>query len=119
MSNLPSHALDVIIGEGVVDALALYHLDKTGWTHCVLMEKNEVTAGSNWHGAGDVPTFSSSWSIMNMQRYSDSLYRALGAQVGYPMNYHVSGSIRLGHSKQRLQEFKRVVGMGRYQGMDL
>jgi dimethylglycine dehydrogenase len=35
------------------------------------------------------------------------------------MNYHVTGSVRLGHSKERLQEFKRVVGMGRYQGMDL
>ncbi|MGQ3281426.1 MAG: FAD-dependent oxidoreductase, partial [Shinella sp.] len=48
-----------------------------------------------------------------------SLYRELGDLVDYPMNYHVTGSIRLGHSKERLQEFKRVVGMGRYQGMDL
>ena len=39
--------------------------------------------------------------------------------VDYPMNYHVTGSVRLGHSRERLQEFKRVVGMGRYQGMDL
>ena len=44
---------------------------------------------------------------------------AMGALVDYPMNYHVTGSIRLGHSKERLQEFKRVVGMGRYQGMAL
>ena len=100
-------------------ASALYHLAKAGWTDCVLLEKNELTAGSTWHAAGNVPTFSSSWSLMNMQRYSASLYRELGALVDYPMNYHVTGSIRLGHSKERLQEFKRVVGMGRYQGMDL
>jgi len=102
-----------------VGASALYHLAKAGWTDCVLLEKNELTAGSTWHAAGNVPTFSSSWSIMNMQRYSASLYRELGDLVDYPMNYHVTGSIRLGHSKERLQEFKRVVGMGRYQGMDL
>ncbi|MCR6500044.1 FAD-dependent oxidoreductase [Shinella sp. CPCC 101442] len=119
MSGLPSHARVVIIGGGAVGASALYHLAKAGWTDCVLLEKNELTAGSTWHAAGNVPTFSSSWSIMNMQRYSASLYRELGALVDYPMNYHVTGSIRLGHSKQRLQEFKRVVGMGRYQGMDL
>ncbi len=119
MSALPSHARVVIIGGGAVGASALYHLAKAGWTDCVLLEKNELTAGSTWHAAGNVPTFSSSWSIMNMQRYSASLYRELGALVDYPMNYHVTGSIRLGHSKQRLQEFKRVVGMGRYQGMDL
>ncbi len=100
-------------------ASALYHLAKAGWTDCVLLEKNELTAGSTWHAAGNVPTFSSSWSLMNMQRYSASLYRELGELVDYPMNYHVTGSIRLGHSKERLQEFKRVVGMGRYQGMDL
>ena len=119
MSELPSTARVVIIGGGAVGASSLYHLAKAGWTDCILLEKNELTAGSTWHAAGNVPTFSSSWSLMNMQRYSAELYRGLGAEVDYPMNYHVTGSIRLGHSKERLQEFKRVVGMGRYQGMEL
>ncbi|MFZ7090008.1 GcvT family protein [Primorskyibacter sp. 2E233] len=119
MSEIPNSARVVIIGGGVVGASCLYHLAKAGWTDCVLLEKNELTAGSTWHAAGNVPTFSSSWSIMNMQRYSAELYRALGAAVDYPMNYHVTGSIRLGHSRERLQEFQRVAGMGRYQGMDL
>jgi dimethylglycine dehydrogenase len=56
---------------------------------------------------------------MNMQRYSLSLYRRLAEEVDYPMNYHVTGSIRLAHSKERMQEFARAMGMGRYQGMDL
>jgi dimethylglycine dehydrogenase len=119
MSELPSTARVVIIGGGAVGASSLYHLAKAGWTDCLLLEKNELTAGSTWHAAGNVPTFSSSWSLMNMQRYSAELYRTLGQDVDYPMNYHVTGSIRLGHSKERLQEFKRVVGMGRYQGMEL
>jgi dimethylglycine dehydrogenase len=109
----------VIIGGGAVGASALYHLALAGWTDAVLLEKNELTAGSTWHAAGNVPTFSASWSIMNMQRYSAELYRGLGAAVDYPMNYHVTGSVRLGHSPERLDEFRRVVGMGRYQGMEL
>ncbi|MBE2274897.1 MAG: FAD-dependent oxidoreductase [Rhodobacteraceae bacterium] len=108
-----------IIGGGAVGVSALYHLAKAGWSDCILLEKNELTAGSTWHAAGNVPTFSASWSIMNMQRYSAGLYRGLGAAVGYPMNYHVTGSVRLGHSDERLAEFRRVAGMGRYQGMDL
>jgi dimethylglycine dehydrogenase len=119
MADFPTSARVVIIGGGAVGASSLYHLCKAGWTDCVLLEKNELTAGSTWHAAGNVPTFSSSWSIMNMQRYSASLYRGLGAEVDYPMNYHVTGSVRLGHSRERLQEFQKVVGMGRYQGMDL
>jgi dimethylglycine dehydrogenase len=55
---------------------------------------------------------------MNMQRYSTELYRGLAEAVDYPMNYHVTGSIRLAHSKERMQEFERARGMGRYQGMD-
>ena len=119
MSDFPKRARVVIIGGGVVGVSSLYHLAKAGWNDCVLLEKNELTAGSTWHAAGNVPTFSSSWSIMNMQRYSAELYRTLGAAVDYPMNYNVTGSIRLAHSAERLQEFERVVGMGRYQGMDL
>ena len=119
MADFPTTARVVIIGGGAVGVSCLYHLARAGWTDCVLLEKNELTAGSTWHAAGNVPTFSSSWSIMNMQRYSANLYRGLGAEVDYPMNYNVTGSLRLGHSRERLLEFQRVAGMGRYQGMDL
>ena len=119
MSDFPTSARVVIIGGGAVGVSALYHLAKAGWTDCVLLEKNELTAGSTWHAAGNCPSFSTSWAVMNMQRYSLSLYRSLAAEVDYPMNYHVTGSIRLGHSKQRMQEFERARSMGRVQGMAL
>jgi len=119
MGTVSAQARVVIIGGGVVGVSSLYHLAKAGWTDCILLEKNELTAGSTWHAAGNVPTFSTSWSLMNMQRYSTELYRGLGQAVGYPMNYHVTGSIRLGHSDERMAEFARARGMGRYQGMAL
>jgi dimethylglycine dehydrogenase len=119
MSGFPTTARVVIIGGGAVGTSSLYHLAKAGWTDCVLLEKNELTAGSTWHAAGNVPTFSTSWSLMNMQRYSTELYRGLGQAVDYPMNYHVTGSVRLAHTKERMQEFARAMGMGRYQGMAL
>ncbi len=119
MADFPTTARVVIIGGGAVGVSSLYHLAKAGWRDCVLLEKNELTAGSTWHAAGNVPTFSTSWSLMNMQRYSTELYRGLGAAVDYPMNYHVTGSIRLAHTKERMQEFARAMGMGRYQGMAL
>jgi len=118
MAELPSTARVVVIGGGAVGASALYHLAKAGWTDCVLLEKNELTAGSTWHAAGNVPTFSTSWSIMNMQRYSTELYRGLADEVDYPMNYHVTGSLRLAHSKERMQEFERARGMAQYQGLN-
>lgn len=119
MSDFPTKARVVIIGGGVVGCSSLYHLAKKGWTDCVLLEKNELTAGSTWHAAGNVPTFSTSWAIMNMQRYSTELYSRLADEVDYPMNYHVSGSIRLAHSKERMQEFERAMSMGLYQGIPM
>ncbi len=119
MADIPTTARAVIIGGGAVGASCLYHLARAGWTDAVLLERNELTAGSTWHAAGNVPTFSTSWSVMNMQRYSTELYARLGAEVDYPMNYHQTGSIRLAHSRERMQEFERARGMGRYQGMDL
>jgi len=119
MADLPGKAKVVVIGGGVVGCSVLYHLAKKGWGECVLLEKSELTAGSTWHAAGNVPTFSTSWAIMNMQRYSTELYARLGDEVDYPMNYHQTGSLRLGHSKERVQEFERACSMGRYQGIDM
>jgi len=119
MSDFPTTARVVIIGGGVVGTSTLYHLAKAGWTDCVLLEKNELTAGSTWHAAGNCPNFSGSWAIMNMQRYGLEMYRTLADDVDYPMNYHVTGSLRLAHSKERMQEFERVSGMGRYQGLEM
>jgi len=119
MADFPTTARVVIIGGGVVGVSTLYHLAKKGWTDCVLLEKNELTAGSTWHAAGNCPSFSTSWAVMNMQRYSLELYKGLAEEVDYPMNYHVTGSIRLAHSKERMQEFARAMGMANYQGLNL
>ncbi|WGI22332.1 FAD-dependent oxidoreductase [Amylibacter sp. IMCC11727] len=119
MSELPTTARVVIIGGGVVGTSTLYHLAKAGWKDCILLEKNELTAGSTWHAAGNVPNFAGSWAVMNMQRYGAAMYRTLGDDVDYPMNYHVTGALRLAHSKERMQEFEKVAGMGRYQGLQM
>ena len=110
MAGFPTSARVVIIGGGAVGVSCLYHLAKSGLTDSIVLEKNELTAGSSWDADGNVPTFSSSWAIMNMQRYSTELYRNLSTEVDYPMNYHVTGSIRLAHTSNRMKEFERARG---------
>ena len=119
MAELPGTARVVIIGGGAVGVSGLYHLALAGWTDCLLLEKNELTAGSTWHAAGNCPHFSTSWAVMQMQRYSLALYRELAERVDYPMNYHVTGSLRLAHSKTRLQEFEQVAAMAHHQGLQM
>ncbi|MEO1193141.1 MAG: FAD-dependent oxidoreductase [Pseudomonadota bacterium] len=119
MADLPSHARVVIIGGGAVGCSGLYHLAKEGWTDCLLLEKNELTSGSTWHAAGNCPTFSGSWSIMKLQAYSNALYKRLGDEVGYPMNYHNTGAIRLAHTDDRMAEFHHACTMAKRQGVAL
>jgi dimethylglycine dehydrogenase len=118
MAAVPSTARVVIIGGGAVGTSSLYHLAKLGWTDCVLLESNELTSGSTWHAAGNCPNFSGSWSVMKMQSYSNELYRRLGDEVDYPMNYHVTGAIRLAHTRERMREFHHVTAMARAQGLE-
>ena len=117
-SKLPSSARAVVIGGGAVGCSVLYHLAEMGWTDCVLLEKNELTSGSTWHAAGNCPNFVGSWTMMKIQSYSTQLYRKLGDLVDYPMNYHVTGAIRLAHSRQRMEEFRHVQAMGRHMGIE-
>ena len=118
MSELPSHARVVVIGGGAVGCSSLYHLALKGWTDCLLLERDELTSGSTWHAAGNCPNFSGSWGIMKLQRYSTRLYAGLAERVGYPINYHVTGAIRLAQDRERILEFNHVTGMARHQGID-
>ena len=119
MAEFPTTARVVIIGGGVVGTSTLFHLARAGLKDCVLLEKNELTAGSTWHAAGNCPNFAANWAVMNMQRFGLELYRKLGEMVDYPMNYHVTGSLRLAHSKERMQEFEKVSGQAAAQGLDM
>jgi dimethylglycine dehydrogenase len=113
-----SQARVVIIGGGAVGCSALYHLARLGWTDVVLLERDELTAGSTWHAAGNCPNFSASWSVLKLQRYSTALYAQLAQDVGYDINYHVTGSIRLAHTADRVDEFRHVAAQARALGSE-
>ena len=115
---MKTHAQVVVIGGGAVGCSALFHLTQLGVTDAVLVERDELTAGSTWHAAGNVPTFSTSWNLLKLQRYSTRLYADLARRTGYEINYHVTGSIRLAHTRDRLDEFRHITSQARAQGSE-
>ncbi|MEM8915617.1 MAG: FAD-dependent oxidoreductase, partial [Pseudomonadota bacterium] len=118
MADLPSHTQVLIIGGGCAGTSALYHLALKGWTDTLLLEANDLTAGSTWHAAGNCPNFSGNWNLMRLQQYSTSLYKDLAETVDYPITYHRTGAVRLAHTKDRMEEFRHVTGMAHYLGLD-
>jgi dimethylglycine dehydrogenase len=115
---MTDHARVVIIGGGAVGCSALFHLAKLGWTDCLLLERDELTSGSTWHAAGNCPNFSTSWNVIKLQRHSTKLYARLGEETGYPINYHITGSLRLAHTRDRMDEYKHVASMAQAQGIE-
>ncbi|MBM2576598.1 FAD-dependent oxidoreductase [Jannaschia sp. Os4] len=103
----------VIIGGGAVGTSCLYHLAERGWTDCTLLEKNELTAGSTWHAAGNCPTYSTGLGMTKLQVESMRLYRDLERATGTPFTYNVTGSVRLAHTADRMREFEQVASWGR------
>ncbi|MFK7861209.1 MAG: FAD-dependent oxidoreductase [Granulosicoccus sp.] len=108
---MKSQARVVVIGGGAAGCSALYHLGLRGWTDCMLLEMDELTSGSTWHAAGNVPTFAGSPNIIKMQYYSTQLYAKLCKDPEYPINYHQTGAIRLAQSRERMEEFQHIAAM--------
>jgi len=113
------HAEVVVIGGGAVGAAILYHLAEAGITDTVLLEKNELTAGSTWHAAGNIPTYANSWLGMRAGNYAWGLYKELAKNPAAPITYRHTSAIWPAHTPERMQLFQHLCGVSRAAGFDL
>lgn len=107
-----------IIGGGIVGVSTAYHLAQMGCSDVVLLERSELTSGSTWHAAGNLPHFHGSYNVMRLQQYGKNLYRQL-EESGLPVGLHWTGALRLAHTDARVDEFERIAGMGRSLGLEM
>ncbi|GAB7528361.1 FAD-dependent oxidoreductase [Pseudomonas sp. 3A(2025)] len=115
---MKSEARVLVIGGGITGVSTLYHLARAGWSDVMLVEKLELTSGSTWHAAGNLPSFSTSLNIMKLQKHSIELYRQLAEQTGQSVGHHQTGSVRLAHTPERMDEFHRVAALATLAGLD-
>ena len=116
---MKNHARVVVIGGGVMGCSLVYHLTKLGWTDVVLLEKNELTAGSTWHAAGLCTHYAHNMTIMNLRAHSVRLYNSiLEEETGQPVSFHQCGALRVTRYEDRLDEFRQVQGIGKFAGFD-
>ena len=103
----------VIVGGGAVGVSTLYHLAKAGVTDTLLIEKSDLTSGSTWHAAGNIPTYANSWGGMRAGNYAWRLYKELGEEVDYPITYRHTGAFWPAHTVERMDSFRRIVGISK------
>ncbi|MDJ0686791.1 MAG: FAD-dependent oxidoreductase [Alphaproteobacteria bacterium] len=109
----------VIIGGGAVGAATLWSLTEAGITNALLIEKDELTAGSTWHAAGNVPTYANSWLGMRAGNYAWRLYKELAEDPEAPITYRHTGAIWPAHTPERMELFHHLTGVSRSAGFDL
>ena len=116
---MKSEARVVVIGGGAVGTAILYHLAEAGVQDLLLIEKDELTSGSTWHAAGNIPTYSNSWLGMRAGNYAWSLYKDLGDKLDSPITYRHTGAFWPAHTKERLELFGHLSGVAESAGFDL
>ena len=109
----------VVIGGGAVGASILWHLAEAGRTDAVLLEKHELTAGSTWHAAGNVPTFSNSWLGQRAGNYAWRLYSELAADPEDPITYRHTQAFWPRHTGSRIDHFHHLIAIATGLGLDL
>ena len=109
----------VVIGGGAVGAAVLWHLAEAGITETLLVEKSELTAGSTWHAAGNIPTYANSWLGMRAGNYAWKLYKELALDPAAPITYRHTGAVWPAHSGERMDLFHHLSGVARAAGFEL
>ncbi|OED38589.1 FAD-dependent oxidoreductase [Chromatiales bacterium (ex Bugula neritina AB1)] len=114
-----SHARAVVIGGGIAGCSTLYHLTRLGLCDAVLVERDELTSGSTWHAAAQVTQFGGNQTMVALKRHSINLYRELAADPDHPINYHITGGMRLAHTQDQVDTYKHYVGMAAGMGVEM
>ena len=101
---MKTHVKALVVGGGAVGTGIAYHLAKAGWD-TMLVERDELTAGSTWHAAGLLPLFNMSFATTHIHKYSVDFYKGLEAETGLNPGFYVVGNLRMAQTDARMDEY--------------
>ena len=102
---MKTHVKALVVGGGAVGTSIAYHLGKAGWD-TMLLERDELTAGSTWHAAGLLPLFNMSYATTHIHKYSVDFYKGLEAETGLNPGFYVVGNLRMAQTQERMDEYE-------------
>ena len=101
---MKTHVKALVVGGGAVGTGIAYHLAKAGWD-TLLVERDELTAGSTWHAAGLLPLFNMGYATTHIHKYSVDFYKGLEAETGLNPGFYVVGNLRMAQTQARMDEY--------------
>jgi dimethylglycine dehydrogenase len=101
---MKTHVKALVVGGGAVGNGIAYHLARAGWD-TMLVERDELTAGSTWHAAGLLPLFNMGYATTHIHKYSVDFYKGLEAETGLNPGFYVVGNLRMAQHQARMDEY--------------
>ncbi|WP_234855554.1 GcvT family protein [Paracoccus everestensis] len=101
---MKSHVKVLVVGGGAVGCGVALHLARVGWD-TMLVERDELTAGSTWHAAGLLPLFNMNYATTHIHDYSVKLYADLESQTGLNAGFTRCGNLRMAQTDARIDEY--------------
>lgn len=136
--QLPSEADVVVIGGGSIGASTLYHLAQQGITNTVLVEKDQLTAGTTvsavqhhhhlqssaiantppaslvqWHSAGLLWRLRPSSTDIELIAHSRDMAKSLEEETGVSTGWVENGGMFIANNAERLDEYIRMQTLGK------
>lgn len=102
---MKSHVKVLVVGGGAVGCGIALHLARAGW-ETLLVERDELTAGSTWHAAGLLPLFNMGYATSHIHDYSVKLYAGLEAETGLNAGFTRCGNLRMAQTDARMDEYR-------------
>uniref|UniRef100_A0A8C6U9E9 Sarcosine dehydrogenase n=1 Tax=Neogobius melanostomus TaxID=47308 RepID=A0A8C6U9E9_9GOBI len=114
-----SSADAVVIGGGSLGCQTVYHLAKMGMTNVVLLERDRLTAGTTWHTAGLLWQLRpSDVEIELLAHTRNVISKDLEEETGLHTGWIQNGGLFIASNKQRLDEYKRLMSLGKVYGIE-
>ena len=117
-TSLPRETRVVIVGGGVIGTSVAYHLTQLGWRDVVLLEQNQLSAGTSWHAAGLVGRLRTSNSMTRINKYTAELYSQLEKETGHSIGWKQVGSLIVAKSEDRMIQLRRTMAMAELFGVE-
>jgi dimethylglycine dehydrogenase len=108
----------VVIGGGIVGCSVAYHLTLRGITDVVVLEREDLTAGSTWHSAGGFHAMNGDTRIAALQKYTIGLYPRIEEEGGRSVGLHLSGGLVLAGTPERWRWLRSELAWLHAQGID-
>lgn len=102
---MKTHVKALVVGGGAIGTSIAYHLARAGWQDVMLLERDELTAGSTWHAAGLLPLFNMSYATSHIHDYSVKFYKTLEEETGLNPGFYVVGNLRMAQTRERMDEY--------------